>query len=385
MISGKTIRPGATLGVLGGGQLGRMFAMAAEQMGYRVAAYTPERDSAVSQVCSHTVCAAFEDTGQLKSFASAVDLVTIEFENIPVAALQTAAQHTLVRPAATVLAICQNRAREKGFLSERGFPVAKYRSVGARQDLARAEQEVGQPAVLKAAGFGYDGKGQRIVRSSADLLPAWSSLGEQESILEEFVDFEKEISVIGVRSAASEFSAFGPIENVHRNHILDLSLVPAGLDGALADQAVRLTQHIMEELDAVGLLCVEFFVTSSGKLLINELAPRPHNSGHWSLDACSVSQFEQHVRAIAGLPLARPLLRTAACMVNLLGDLWADGEPDWGAALALPDIHLHLYGKGQARPGRKMGHLTACADQVEHALEKALDARARLTAVSSVP
>jgi 5-(carboxyamino)imidazole ribonucleotide synthase len=377
------ILPGSTLGVLGGGQLGKMFALAALQMGYRVAAFTNEPNSPIEQVCSQVTVGDYNDPAALQNFGSKVSVVTIEFENIPSAALEALESQTLVRPGPSVLHITQHRLREKTFLSEKHYPIAEFFPVRSAADLHEALTKLGTPAVLKTAGFGYDGKGQRLIKSVEEGEAAYAAMNGQEAILEKFVDFEKEISVIGARSQSGDFVAYGPIENVHENHILDLSLAPARINWTLAEEAIDLTRSIMDSLDVVGLLCVEMFVTHDEVLIVNELAPRPHNSGHFSIEACPTSQFEQQVRTITGLPLGTSETERGSAMVNLLGDLWSDGEPDWASAVALPDVHLHLYGKTEARPGRKMGHITACARWADEAVDRAKSARDLLIRVKA--
>jgi 5-(carboxyamino)imidazole ribonucleotide synthase len=380
----KPILPGATLGVLGGGQLGRMFAMAAHHLGYKVIGFTPEKDSPISQVCAKTFCAPFEDESALDAFANEVAAVTIEFENIPSSALKRLEDRTRVRPGANVLYVTQNRLREKRFLSDKRFPVVPFFAVTSMDELNVALEKLGTPAVLKTAGFGYDGKGQVLTRSPADAERALSSMQGQEAVVEKFIDFDKELSVIGARSANGDFVAYGPIENRHANHILDISIAPARVaNWSLAEEAIDITRSIMDALEVVGLLCVEFFMTRDEELLINELAPRPHNSGHYTIEGSPTSQFEQQVRALAGLPLGTTETERASAMANLLGDLWSAGEPDWASALALPDVHLHLYGKQEARPGRKMGHLTACARWADEAYDRVKNARDLIVRVNA--
>lgn len=363
---GGLLSPGATIGMLGGGQLGRMFSIAAQQMGYHVIGFTPEENSPISQVTGETICAAYEDKEALKRFADKIDVVTIEFENIPFDTVDLLAQLKPVRPNPKVLHITQNRLREKTFLKDKGFACTPFVHVKDLKQLEEAIDTVGVPAVLKTTGFGYDGKGQRVVRSIDGIEEAWKSLAATELIVEEFIPFEMELSVIGARSTSGEFMSYGPIENQHKNHILDTSTVPAPISFAVAEEAIEKTRVLMEELDVVGLLCVEYFLAMDDVLLINELAPRPHNSGHYTIEACATSQFEQHVRAITGLPLGKTHVDDAACMGNLLGDAWERGQPNFGAALK-NDVHLHLYGKGEARPGRKMGHITALSRWPEDA------------------
>lgn len=383
MVREKVIAPGATLGVLGGGQLGRMFAIAALQMGYRVVAFTPEKDSPISQVCAKTLCAPFEDEKSLAAFAAEVDAVTIEFENIPSSALEFLEKKTRVRPGPQVLYTTQNRAREKNFLFENRLPLVPFFPVETREQLNEAVAKLGFPSVVKTAGFGYDGKGQYLLQSHEDLDRVYTALEGKPAVIEKFFQLDKELSVIGARSAAGDFVAYGPIENQHVNHILDLSLAPARINWSVAEEAIDITRCIMDALEVVGLLCVEFFYTHDEQLLVNELAPRPHNSGHLSIEACPTSQFEQQVRALTGMPLGTTETEKGAAMANLLGDLWAAGEPDFASAASLPDIHIHLYGKKEPRPGRKMGHLTACSKWADEALAQVKTARDMLVRVNA--
>jgi 5-(carboxyamino)imidazole ribonucleotide synthase len=374
----KPVLPGATVGVLGSGQLGRMFAIAARRMGYRVHTFSPDSDTPTGQVADREFEHAYDDLDAVREFARGVSVVTFEFENVPAATVEAAAHLVPVRPSGTVLYTTQNRLREKTFLSERGFPVAPFRHVTSIDGLRDALDEVGCPAVLKTAGFGYDGKGQTRITSAGDIAPAVAALGGQEGVLEAFVDFEREVSVVAARSSGGEFRHYGVVENTHSRHILDLSVAPAGVGEETAREAVEIARAVLEALDVVGVMCVEFFLTRGGRLLVNELAPRPHNSGHFTFDACVTSQFEQQLRAVCGLPLGSTGLLCPAAMANLLGDLWAGGEPDWRAALSHPDVKLHLYGKTDARAGRKMGHLTALAATPEEAARAALAAREAL-------
>jgi 5-(carboxyamino)imidazole ribonucleotide synthase len=371
----RVIPPGSTIGVLGGGQLGRMFAMAARRLGYRVHTLAPEADTPTGQVADREIRAAYDDLDAVSAFAAGVDVVTFEFENVPATAAAAAEARTIVRPDGRALSIAQHRIREKTFLVEHGLPVPAFASVRSEADLGAAVEKIGCPAVLKTAAWGYDGKGQLPIAQASDALAAWETLGRQESIFEAYVDLAQEISVIGARSAQDEWSHFGPFDNTHRRHILDVSVAPADVPRAIEVEAVQATRHVMDALGFIGILCVEFFVARDGHLLINELAPRPHNSGHLTVDACRTSQFEQQLRAICGLPLGSPAMLQPAAMANLLGDLWARGEPDWAAALACADVKLHLYGKREPRPGRKMGHLTAVAPTPEQARELVLGAR----------
>jgi 5-(carboxyamino)imidazole ribonucleotide synthase len=373
------ILPGSTIGVLGGGQLGRMFAMAARRLGYRVHTLAPEHDTPTGQIADLEVEASYDDLDRVREFASRVDVVTFEFENVPAAAAAAAEALAPVRPSGEALAIAQHRLKEKTFLTQHGLPVARFAAVRSVDELNEAVRQVGRPAVLKTAALGYDGKGQVRIDAGTDPVEAWEAVGRREAVLEQFVALEREISIIGARGMDGGWSYFGPIENVHRHHILDVAVSPSDVSPALAARAVDATHAVMDALDYVGILCIEFFVSRGGELLINELAPRPHNSGHLTFDACRTSQFEQQLRAICGLPLGSSELLQPAAMANLLGDLWTAGTPDWLAALSFPDIKLHLYGKSAARPGRKMGHLTAFGATSDEARTLALRARDALS------
>ncbi|MBC8003569.1 MAG: 5-(carboxyamino)imidazole ribonucleotide synthase, partial [Opitutaceae bacterium] len=353
------VLPGATIGVLGSGQLGRMFAIAARELGYKIIIYSPDNDTPAGAIGDIEFAAPYEDLDKIQEFARRVDVVTFEFENVPSATTRAVAEIVPVRPDGQVLHVTQHRLREKTFLADHGFPVTPFRRIATQYDLEAAARELGLPGILKTASFGYDGKGQVKVKSSTDIESVWSSLGGAEGIYEAFVDFEKEISVIGARTAGGQFAAFPVFENAHANHILDVTFAPAAVSPTLAEHAHKLAAGILEQLGVVGLLTVEMFVTRDGRLLVNELAPRTHNSGHLTIDACVTSQFEQQVRAVCGLPLGSTGLRQPAAMANLLGDLWAQGEPRWADALKDNQVKLHLYGKAKPRVGRKMGHLTA--------------------------
>ena len=375
----RVIPPGSTIGVLGGGQLGRMFAMSARRLGYRVHTFAPEHDTPTGQIADVEVVAPYNDVAAVREFAKRVDVVTFEFENVPAEAAAAAEEHAIVRPNGHALAIAQHRVREKIFLAEHGLPVTPFAPVRTEAELAAAVEAVGCPAVLKTATFGYDGKGQVTIGRAADGPRAWEALGRSEAVLEAFLDLDCEISVIGARGVDGAWSHFGAIENAHCRHILDVSVSPASVPAAIAALAVDVTRRVMEALDFIGLLCVEFFVTRDGRLLVNELAPRPHNSGHFTFDACRTSQFEQQLRAICGLPLGSTEQIQPAAMANLLGDVWERGEPDWSAALEFPTVKLHLYGKATPRVGRKMGHLTAMAATREEAKSLVIRAREALT------
>jgi 5-(carboxyamino)imidazole ribonucleotide synthase len=375
----RMILPGATLGVFGGGQLGRMFAQAASRLGYRVHVYSPLADCPAGQVAHRQTVADYGNVDAVGQFAREVDVVTLEFENVPTAATDAAARYAPVRPSSQVLHLTQDRWREKRFLESVGIPSTPFAPVTTAAELADAVDKLGAPAVLKTIAWGYDGKGQAKVETAADALEAWDALGRQPAICEQWVDYRQELSVLVARSAAGEIAAYPPIANSHANHILDVSICPWPALESVADEARELAETIATKLDAVGLICVEFFLTSDGRLLVNEIAPRPHNSGHLTIDACACSQFEQQVRAICGLPLGSTELSSPAAMANLLGQLWQTGEPPWVAALADPDVRLHLYGKSRAVVGRKMGHLTVLADSPQLAADRALAARCRLS------
>jgi 5-(carboxyamino)imidazole ribonucleotide synthase len=372
------LSPGATIGVLGSGQLGRMLALAARRMGYGVHVFSPERDSPAGRVADHEWVAPYGDLDAARRFARAVDVVTLEFENIPAETVEEISSLAPVRPGLRALGTTQNRLKEKEFLRGAGFPVAPFRAVPGRASLDAAVGEIGVPAVLKTAGFGYDGKGQTRIPAPEDADAAWEALG-REAVLEAWVDFEMELSVVAARGLDGSFAHYGAVRNTHSRHILDLTVAPAGVSPEVEGEAVEIAAGVFDALGIVGTACVEFFLTGGGDLLVNEIAPRPHNSGHWTIEGAATSQFEQQLRAVCGLPLGSTHRPEPAAMANLLGDLWAEGEPDWPAALAVPGASLHLYGKGEARPGRKMGHITALAPTPEEAARRALEARGALT------
>ena len=348
------IYPGATIGIVGGGQLGRMTAQAAAGLGYRVHILTPEQDSPAAQVAAEATVAAYDDADALESFAKAVDVATFEFENIPLEMAEALAALVPLRPSADCLAIAQDRVREKSFLNSKGTPTAPFAAVGSAEELVRALETIGRPAVLKTATLGYDGKGQVMIKADTDAAAAFAELGAARGIVEAFVDFFSEISVILARQDRHRVAAFDPVENRHRRHILDTTIAPAPITPELGRQAIAIAEAIAEALDLVGLLAVEMFVTPDQKLLVNEIAPRPPNSGHWTMDACITSQFEQFVRAICGLAFGNPSRHSNAVMRNLIGD---DVEKV-RELMADPDTKIHLYGKAEAHPGRKMGHVT---------------------------
>jgi 5-(carboxyamino)imidazole ribonucleotide synthase len=353
-VTSGPLPPGSTIGIVGGGQLGRMTAQAAARLGYRSHVFTPEDDAPASQVATRTTLAAYEDLAALDAFAGTVDVVTYEFENIPFEPVARLAERRPVLPGPRVLRITQDRLREKDFVSRLGIATTRYRAVTSFQALASAVADVGRPAVLKSTRMGYDGKGQAKIDSDQDLALAWRQMGAPVGILERFVDFAYEASVIVARAADGSIRCFPPVENRHENHILSMTVVPAPMTAETAAAAEALARRIAEAIELVGLICVELFVTHDGQLLVNELAPRPHNSGHWTLDACVTSQFEQLIRAIAGLPLGSTERLADAVMENLIGDQ----AGRWLEILADPRAKLHLYGKTEARPGRKMGHVT---------------------------
>lgn len=348
------IEPGATIGIVGGGQLGRMTAQAAARLGYRVHILTPEKDSPAAQVATETTIADYDDATALEGFADAIDVATFEFENIPTATAEALATRVPLRPSTDCLAVAQDRVQEKTFLNANGTPTTPFAAVTSAEELAQTLDTIGRPAVLKTSTLGYDGKGQVMIDADTDIAAAFAEMGAARGILEAFVPFDSEISVILARQDNDHAAAFEPVENRHRHHILDTTIAPAPIPPELGHQAMAMAETIANSLDLVGLLAVEMFVTPDQKLLINEIAPRPHNSGHWSIDACVTSQFEQFVRAICGLPLGNPSRHSNAVMHNLIGD-------DINRVNDLiedPDTKIHLYGKAEARPGRKMGHAT---------------------------
>ncbi len=377
------IVPGKAIGVLGGGQLGRMFAQAAQSMGYRVHIYEPSGDCPASAVADQLTSAPYDDPAALEAFAKSVDVVTYEFENIPAEPLKVIEGIVALHPAPGVLHICQNRWREKAWLEANGIAHAGY-AEALEGDIAAAAAHLGLPCVVKTADFGYDGKGQMKIDTAADLTLAAAIFRGRRCVVEQWVEFEREISVICARTASGETRAFPAAENIHTNHILDISIVPARIAASVEAKARELAVNIAETLGVVGLLAVEMFLGSDGRLIVNELAPRPHNSGHWSIDGGETSQFEQHVRAVCGLPLGPSEARNPTVMVNILGDAWTlregevSGRPDWTAILAEPAAKLHLYGKPVARPGRKMGHFTVQGTDVDAALRLARALKARL-------
>jgi 5-(carboxyamino)imidazole ribonucleotide synthase len=395
----RVFLPGSTVGVMGGGQLGRMFAIAARRLGYRVHTFSPDEDTPTGQLADLEVAARYEDEAAVRKFAHGVDVLTFEFENIPSETIEWCAKECVVRPSGNVLHICQHRLREKTFLNNAGLPVPAFAPVGSESQLKAAVAAIGTPCVLKTASFGYDGKGQQKIDDDTNLSEVWAAFSqgtapvgdprhpEPTAVLEAWVPFEKEISVLVARGVDGVVASYPVCENRHAHHILDLTIVPAAIDESIAEGARALAREAAVKLDLIGLLAVEMFLLpeyadeseAGPRILINELAPRPHNSGHFSFDASVTSQFEQQLRAVCGLPLGSTDSLSPSAMANLLGDLWERGEPDWAAALSHPDVKLHLYGKLSPRRGRKMGHLVAFGTSTGEASARALLARGALT------
>lgn len=375
----EPLLPPARLGVLGGGQLGRMFIQVAQRMGYRTVVLTASAEDPAAQVAHEVVEGNETDIAALRRFARAVDAVTVEFENVSAAALRWLARHVPTRPSFRAVHTFQNRLREKAFLKSAGLPTTAWAPVRDLRELEAAGATIGAPLILKTASSGYDGKGQIRVERAEELRSAWKSLGRPACVVERVAAFEAEVSVLAVRSIAGDIATFPVALNRHERHILDTTVMPAPIASEVAAEARRMAKRVVEAMDDVGVLCVEFFLKTDGHLLVNEVAPRPHNSGHLTIEAAAASQFEQQARALAGLPLGPTELRSPAAMVNLLGDLWSGGPPDWSKALAVePSLFLHLYGKNQALPGRKMGHGTVIDADPRRALERALAARRAL-------
>ncbi|MFT3812708.1 MAG: 5-(carboxyamino)imidazole ribonucleotide synthase [Acidovorax sp.] len=379
----KTLLPGSTLGVLGGGQLGRMFAQAAQAMGYFTAVLDADANSPAGLISHHHIRTAYDDTAGLARLAELSDAITTEFENVPAAALRQLAQQRPVAPAASAVAIAQDRAQEKAHFDRCGVPCAPYAVIETAEQLAAVDAAL-LPGILKTARLGYDGKGQARVQTPAELAAAWESVGRVPCVLEQMLPLAHECSVIVARGADGQIVHLPPQRNLHRDGILAVTEVYEGnLPPAQVQKALAATYSIANGLDYVGVLCVEFFVLQDGRLVVNEIAPRPHNSGHYSQNACDVSQFELQVRTLAGLPLTPPRQHSPAVMLNLLGDLWwaqsdSAATPGWAEVLALPGTHLHLYGKLEAKRGRKMGHLNVTAPTPEAARATALRAAAIL-------
>ena len=380
------ILPGATLGILGGGQLGRLFVVAARTMGYAVVVLDPDRDCPAAQLADRHIHASYTDRYALERLARECMAITTEFENVPASSLEYLAGVRPVRPSGVALAITQDRILEKNFLKSNGFDIAPFAVVEQRQVLRAALKQVATPALMKLSRAGYDGKGQRWVRNLGEAEMAFENLGRKHCVLEACIAIQTEISVVIARDVEGRVVAYPPSENCHREGILDVSIVPARISPEIGERATQITIRIAELLEYCGVMAVEFFILQDGNLLINEIAPRPHNSGHYTLDACRTSQFEQQVRALCGLPLGDAGLLGPAVMVNLLGDLWCAGEaPPWDQVLRHPRAKLYLYGKREARPGRKMGHYTYLGESVEDALSQALAIQDALTRGESLP
>lgn len=359
--------PGATLGVLGGGQLGRMFTLAARVMGYRVVVLDPDAQSPAGQVADIHLKAAYTDAAALLHMGNLCQAVTTEFENVPAQSLEMLAKHCFVAPAPAAVAVAQDRLLEKTRAQEFGCDTAPFANIEDEGQLVAAWANVSGPALLKTRRFGYDGKGQMKVDDLDDLVAAFDHLGRVPCLLEGRLELSQEVSVVLARNAQGEIAFFPVAENRHHNGVLDVSIVPAQVPEAIAARARDMAAHIAAGLDYVGVLAVEFFVLADGRIVFNEMAPRPHNSGHYTLDACATDQFQQQVRALAGLPLGDSRLLTPVVMVNILGDIWRP-EPAWDKLLAHPGVQLHLYGKAEARPGRKMGHYNCLAASVGQAI-----------------
>ena len=384
----EPILPGATIGILGGGQLARMLALAARPMGFNVVVLDPDPECPAANVCNHVIVTAYDDPSGLAQLANDVDVVTLEFENVPSDGLATLEARVPVRPSRRVLEIARDRVLEKTFLNSIDVETAPWAPIETDADLHRAATSLDFPAILKTATLGYDGKGQVRVSSLDELRVAWSDMGRQPCVLESFVRFSIEVSVIVARSPSGEQRAFTPFENQHCNGILDLTIWPARIDETVADLAMTTASEISRRIDSIGLLTVEMFVVPStddkfSRVVVNEIAPRPHNSGHLTIEASPTSQFAQAIRAVCDLPLGDVLPHSPAAMANLLGDVWRDGvraspDLDWVRAFQAGTF-LHLYGKQEPRPGRKMGHLTALGQSAEEAIEAVLTARVALS------
>ena len=397
----QAIMPGSTIGILGSGQLGRMLALAARPYAYRIHVFSPEDNSPTGQVADREFVAAYDDLDAVREFARSVDVVTYEFENVPLATAAACAAIVPLQPGTEALRVAQNRLREKCLFTDNGLPTTPFAAVHSLADLQAGLAEIGCPAVLKTAVSGYDGKGQIKINHPDEAANAWQTVGEVDCILEGWVDFEREVSLVAARDVNGRVAHYNLIENTHHSHILDVSVAPADVPPQVLAQAEAMVQTVLTGLDVVGVLCLEFFLCRNGHLLLNEIAPRPHNSGHLTIEACVTSQFEQQLRTVCGLPVGDTTYLRPAAMANLLGDLWdvqrrgaeaqrekpahhlrksaeKNGDPDWTAVLTDPSLKLHLYGKKTARPGRKMGHITALADTVEAAEKIVRGARRRL-------
>lgn len=380
-MSSSPLLPPSTLGILGGGQLGRMLALESRRSGYRVAIYTDERPGCpAGQWADMEFNSAYDDRHALERFLQKVDVVTVEFENIPDVCLEIVEAVKPLRPGRRAIHTTQHREREKLFLREQGIACAEFRIVENLAQLEQAVQELGRPCVIKTAAFGYDGKGQHKVNADTDLAEAWKGFEGHHAVVEQWVPFVCEVSVVGARGVDGRMAVHGVVENQHAHHILDLSIAPARVGLDIVEQALELWEAVAEGLDYVGTMAVEMFVTAEGRVLVNEIAPRPHNSGHYTIDACITNQFQQQMRAICGLSLGDPGQHTPSVMINLLGDVWPSEKvhPDWNAVLGHPRAKLHLYGKAEARARRKMGHINVLGETLEEALESAIEIKQAL-------
>lgn len=374
-----TILPGSTLGMLGGGQLGRMFTIAARTMGYEVLVLDPDKESPAGKLATTHICADYADETSLNQIAKSCDVVTTEFENVPASTLEALAKNGPVRPGAKAVTIAQDRIHEKTFLRDNGFSTAPFAIIHSLDDLKNNISEIGLPAILKVSRFGYDGKGQFGINTESDVEKAWDALQGEACVLEQRMPLDIEVSVVLARGLKGEVMPYPVSENIHESGILDVTVVPARIDKDLENKVLSMAKEIATALDYVGVMAVEFFI-SNGKLLVNEIAPRPHNSGHYTLDACVTDQFEQQVRAVCGLPLGDTRLLSPVVMINMLGDIWHEGkDPKWQKLLDHPNVKLHLYGKHQARPGRKMGHFNVLSSNINDALNLAEDLKQQLS------
>ena len=363
------------IGILGGGQLGRMLSLDARRMGYKVLTWTGGDRSGAAATADQILDEPFEDKAALEKFTNKVGVATVEFENLPQSTLEEVEQRIPLYPSSEAVSICQHREREKTFLSQNSFACANFRIAEDLLSFKTGLKELNCDVIVKTAEFGYDGKGQLKLMfglSDEEIDQAWKSLGGGRVVIEEFISLETEVSVLVVRNKNGQVATYDPVENIHRNHILDISIVPARVSENILSEAKKLALEVAESLDYIGILAVEFFISSDGRLLINEIAPRPHNSGHHTINACVCSQFENQARAISGLPLGSTRLLSPVVMMNLLGDLWPEKNsyPDWSAITNIPDASLHLYGKREARKGRKMGHATFLGQTMEEVLIK---------------
>ena len=375
MTQSMSILPGSSIGMLGGGQLGRMFTMSARSMGYEVVILDPDENSPAGKLANRHLCADYTDEAVLAELASSCAVVTTEFENIPAGSLDFLEERAVVRPSSSAVSIAQDRILEKTFLKDNSIATAEFCVIHNQLDLQQACDQIQFPAILKVARFGYDGKGQVIVESIDDAQTAWNSLDNESCVLEQKVSLDKEVSIVLAREVSGKVTAYSAAENVHVNGILDMSIVPARIEAELIEQVNQIATRIAERLNYIGVMAVEFFI-SDGNVMVNEIAPRPHNSGHFTLDGCLTNQFEQQVRMVCGLPAGDTRLLAPTVMVNILGNAWKnDQPPPWEALLNHTNVKLNLYGKKQVRPTRKMGHFNVVSDSVEHALEIAKQVR----------